>query len=182
VLSDVLVADGLARETLLSLAASLENGSEHPLADAIVAGAQEAGLSLLPADDFESHTGRGVSGTVNARSVHLGNAAFMQDIDIKEMHRNESAALSDAGKTVMYVAIDSSYAGLVAVQDRIKPGTQTAIDALHGAGLRIIMATGDNARTAQAVADQLGIDEVRAEVMPADKQAPPLPTTHWVCQ
>jgi len=171
VLSDVLVADGLARETLLSLAASLENGSEHPLADAIVAGAQEAGLSLLPADDFESHTGRGVSGTVNARSVHLGNAAFMQDIDIKEMHRNESAALSDAGKTVMYVAIDSSYAGLVAVQDRIKPGTQTAIDALHGAGLRIIMATGDNARTAQAVADQLGIDEVRAEVMPADKQA-----------
>jgi len=171
VLSDVLVADGIDRETLLSLAASLENGSEHPLADAIVRGAQEADISLLPADDFASHTGRGVSGTVDSRSVQLGNAAFMQDIGIEHVHSDESTALSDAGKTVMYVAIDSKYAGLVAVQDRIKTDTKKAIDALHSAGLRIIMATGDNARTAQAVADQLGIDEVRAEVMPSDKQA-----------
>jgi len=171
VLSDVLVADGIDRETLLSLAASLENGSEHPLADAIVRGAQEANLLLLPADDFASHTGRGVSGTVDSRSVQLGNAAFMQDIGIEHVHSDESTALSDAGKTVMYVAIDSKYAGLVAVQDRIKTDTKKAIDALHSAGLRIIMATGDNARTAQAVADQLGIDEVRAEVMPSDKQA-----------
>jgi len=171
VLSDVLVTNGFDRVTLLSLAASLENGSEHPLADAIVRGAQEANLLLLPADDFASHTGRGVSGTVDSRSVQLGNAAFMQDIGIEHVHSDESTALSDAGKTVMYVAIDSKYAGLVAVQDRIKTDTKKAIDALHSAGLRIIMATGDNARTAQAVADQLGIDEVRAEVMPSDKQA-----------
>jgi len=170
-LTDVLVAEGFDRETLLSLAASLENGSEHPLADAIVTGARETGLELSHTKDFESHTGRGVSGTVNSQSVQLGNAAMMQDIGVEETHEVESAALSEAGKTVMYVAIDSRYAGLVAVQDRLKTDTRTAIDALHDAGLRIIMATGDNARTAQAVADRLGIDEVRAEVMPADKQA-----------
>ncbi len=170
VLTDVFVADGFNRETVLTLAASLENGSEHPLADAIVKGAKEAGLSLFSADDFESHTGRGVSGTVEARSVQLGNAAFMQDIGIEDIQEDGGTALSDQGKTVMYVAIDSQYAGMVAVQDRIKPNTKAAIDALHNAGLRIIMATGDNARTAQAVADQLGIDEVRAQVMPSDKQ------------
>jgi len=170
VLTDVLVAEGFDRATLLSLAASLENGSEHPLADAIVAGARDEGLTVLRTDDFESHTGRGVSGSVEARSVQLGNAAMMQDIGVTGIHRQESEALSDAGKTVMYVAIDSKYAGLVAVQDRLKTDTQAAIDVLHNAGLRIIMATGDNARTAQAVADRLGIDEVRAEVLPADKQ------------
>jgi len=170
-LTDVLVAEGFDRETMLSLAASLENGSEHPLADAIVTGARETGLALSHTEGFESHTGRGVSGTVDARLVQLGNAAMMQDIDVEGTHEVESAALSEAGKTVMYVAIDSRYAGLVAVQDRLKPDTRAAIDALHDAGLRIIMATGDNARTAQAVAGRLGIDEVRAEVMPADKQA-----------
>lgn len=170
-LTDVLVAEGFDRQTLLRLTASLENGSEHPLADAIVAGARAEGLKLSAANDFESHTGRGVSGTVEARSVQLGNSAMMQHIGVQGIHKHESAALSDAGKTVMYVAIDSTYAGLVAVQDRLKTDTKTAIDALHGAGLRIIMATGDNARTAQAVADQLNIDEVRAELLPADKQA-----------
>lgn len=171
-LTDVVPAEGFEEGALLALAAALEKGSEHPLAEAIVEGAHERGVEPSAADGFEATTGKGVSGTVDGRKVALGNAAMMKDagVDIAALD-STVAALGEEGKTAVLVAVDGKAAGIVAVADPIKETTADAIRALHESGLKIIMATGDNRRTAEAVARKLGIDAVHAEVLPEDKKA-----------
>jgi Cu+-exporting ATPase len=169
-LTDVVALDGDEAE-VLGLAAALERGSEHPLAEAIVAGAKDRSLSLGTAEDFEAVTGKGVHGTVAGRRVALGNAAMMTDLGLStDEAEAEADTLRADGKTAMFVAVDGTLAGIVAVADPIKETTEAAIRDLHALGLTIIMATGDNRRTAEAVALKLGIDEVRAGVLPEDKQ------------
>ena len=169
-LTDVVALHGNEAE-VLGLAAALERGSEHPLAEAIVAGAKDRSLSLETAEDFEAVTGKGVHGTVGGRKVALGNAAMMTDLGLStDEAEAEADTLRADGKTAMFVAVDGTLAGIVAVADPIKETTEAAIRDLHALGLTIIMATGDNRRTAEAVASKLGIDEVRAGVLPEDKQ------------
>ncbi|MGI3125810.1 heavy metal translocating P-type ATPase [Nitratireductor sp. PBL-C9] len=171
-LTDVVVAEGIDEKRFLKLAASLERGSEHPLAEAIVAGAEERGVTLETASDFEAITGKGVSGTVSGNHVALGNRAMMEEAGVTVDTLVEQAdALRSDGKTAMFVSVDGKAAGLIAVADPVKETTADAIRALHDLGLTIIMATGDNARTAKAVAERLGIDEVRADMLPESKQA-----------
>lgn len=171
-LTDVVALGDVVEGDLLRLAASLERGSEHPLAAAIVAGAQERGIALLDITGFDAATGKGVRGNVGETAVALGNAAMMADLGIDVAAHGETLqALRDKGKTVMFVVVDQRLAGLVAVADRIKPTTAAAIKALHASGLKIIMATGDNERTARSVAKSLGIDDVRADILPEGKKA-----------
>ncbi|MDT0619824.1 MAG: heavy metal translocating P-type ATPase [Salinisphaeraceae bacterium] len=165
-------AEGVDEQELLKFIASLENASEHPLARSIVEGAAERGIKPVDTDDFDSITGKGVRGTVDGRAVLIGNSRLMQDNAI------DPGPLADAadkrrseGETVMLAAVDGEIAGLIAVADPIKGSTREAVRILHEAGLRIIMLTGDNEKTAQAVADQLGIDEVQANALPEDKHA-----------
>lgn len=171
-LTDVVAVEGMAENELLALAAALEKGSEHPLAEAIVEGAGARGLTITEASDFEAVTGKGVSGIVSGQQVALGNAAMMADlgIDIAPI-ATRTEALQGDGKTAMFVAVGKKLAGIVAVADPIKATTAEAIKALHDSGLRIIMATGDNERTAKAIARSLGIDEVRAGLLPEQKAA-----------
>ncbi|MDD9908680.1 MAG: heavy metal translocating P-type ATPase [Ahrensia sp.] len=172
VLSEIVTVEGMDDDELLSMVASLERGSEHPLAEAIVAGAENQGLTLRETRDFEAVTGKGVSGMVDGRSVALGNQAMMDSLGVDTASFvSQADALRDGGNTAMFVAIDNQLAGLVAVADPVKETTQQAIDALHRAGLSIVMATGDNERTAKAVAAQLGIDAVHAGLLPEDKKA-----------
>ncbi|MGX9142305.1 heavy metal translocating P-type ATPase [Mesorhizobium sp. 128a] len=170
-LTDVVAAEGLSENELLTLAAGLEKGSEHPLAEAIVGGAGERGLTLGETSGFEAVTGKGVSGMVSGRRVALGNAAMMADLGIDTALSAKAEALQAEGKTAMFVAVDDRLAGIVAVADPVKATTAEAIRALHDRGLRIIMATGDNERTARAIAKSLGIDEVRAGLLPEQKAA-----------
>ncbi|EKF17899.1 heavy metal translocating P-type ATPase [Nitratireductor pacificus] len=171
-LADVVPAEGISRADLLMLAGSLERGSEHPLAEAIVEGAQTEGAKLAAAEDFEAVTGKGVSGRVSGRRVSLGNAAMMEAVGVPVAALRETAErLQAEGKTAMFVSVDGGLAGVVAVADPIKESAQSAIRALHESGLTIIMATGDNRRTAESVAKKLGIDAVRADVLPEDKKA-----------
>ncbi|PBC01221.1 heavy metal translocating P-type ATPase [Mesorhizobium sp. WSM3860] len=171
-LTDVVAAQGIAENELLALAATLEKGSEHPLAEAIVEGAAKRGVKLAAAENFEAVTGKGVAGTVSGRKVALGNAAMMADLGVGTAPVAASAeALQAEGKTAMFVAVSGKLAGLVAVADPVKATTAEAIKALHHKGLRIIMATGDNERTARAIAGRLGIDEVRAGLLPDEKAA-----------
>jgi Cu+-exporting ATPase len=161
---------GFDADELLQLAASLERSSEHPLARPIVSAANDKGLKLVEARDFRSITGKGVVGTVNVHAVALGNAALMSDLGVSIADiEPRLAALRDAGQTAVAVAVDGRPAGLVAVADQIKTSTPEAIRLLHADGLRIIMVTGDNRRTAEAVARQLQIDETIAEVPPEEK-------------
>ncbi|MEX0956657.1 MAG: heavy metal translocating P-type ATPase [Rhizobiaceae bacterium] len=170
-LTDVKTAEGFDEDEVLSLAASLERGSEHPLAEAIVEGAKERGAELASTGDFEATTGKGVAGKVSGKAVALGNRAMMDDLGVDVSRLQEIAdALRGEGKTAMFVAVDGKPAGTVAVADPIKETTTGAIRALHESGLKIIMATGDNERTAKAVASKLGIDEVRADMLPESKQ------------
>lgn len=170
-LTDVVAFGDTTGDNLLRFAASLERGSEHPLAEAIVEGVKDRGLELIETEDFSAVTGKGVRGRVHGRDVALGNPAMMRDMGLEISKADENAdTLRAEGKTAMYVAIDGNLAGLVAVADPIKPSTESAIRDLHTAGLRVIMATGDNQRTAEAVAAKLGIDEVRAGVLPEDKK------------
>jgi Cu+-exporting ATPase len=169
-LTDVEAIDG-SEEEILSLAASLERGSEHPLAEAIVEGAQSRGVSITDASGFEATTGKGVAGSVGGRRVALGNRAMMDGLGVDVGALSERAeALRKDGKTVMFVAIEGKAAGMVAVADPVKATTAEAIRTLHATGLKIIMATGDNATTARAVAERLGIDEVRADMLPQSKK------------
>ena len=154
---------------VLRLAASLERGSEHPLAEAIVRGAEARGLDLAGAGDFEAVTGKGVKGVVDGKAVALGNAAMLADLGLARAASGEADARRDQGETVMFVVVDGAVAGLVSVADPVKETTPAALKALHDLGFRIVMATGDNERTARAVAGRLGIDEIRAEVLPEDK-------------
>ena len=171
-LTDAEPADGVEAADMLSLAAALERGSEHPLAEAIVAGAEERGAPERQSTAFDSVTGKGVTGEVDGRKVALGNAALMADLAVTPGPLADRAkALQAEGKTAMFVAVDGRPAGLIAVADRVKETTPAAIRALHHLGLRIVMATGDAEATAQAVAKDLGIDEVHAGVSPEDKGA-----------
>ena len=171
-LTEVIAFGSASEEDVLALAAALEKGSEHPLAEAILNGAGKRGLNIAKADDFEAVTGKGVKGKVAGLSVALGNQAMMADMSVDVIRAEKQAdELRGAGKTAMFIASDGQLAGIVAVADPIKASTAEAIEALHEAGLTIIMATGDNERTAKAVAAQLGIDEVRAGVLPEDKKA-----------
>ncbi len=170
-LTDVVALDGHDETEVLSLAAVLERGSEHPLAEAIVEGARDRGAEIGRSDDFDAVTGKGVRGKVGGRPVALGNVAMMAELDIATDVAEEAAdGLRTEGKTAMFVAVDGELAGIVAVADPIKETTESAIRDLHALGLTVIMATGDNQRTAEAVARKLGIDEVRAGVLPEDKK------------
>ncbi|MEO8547375.1 MAG: heavy metal translocating P-type ATPase [Sphingomicrobium sp.] len=165
-------ANGFDETAVLRLAGALERGSEHPLAAAIVEGAEERGLDLPAATDFASQTGKGVTGTVDGRKVALGNQAFLTDLTIaSETLENEADQHRSEGEGVMFVAIDGKLAGLIVVADPVKEGAAEAIAELHREGIRIVMLTGDNRRTGEAVARQVGIDEVMAEVLPGQKQA-----------
>src|SRR5690606_12164805 len=164
----VLPGQGHDEAEVLRLAASLERGSEHPLAEAIVRGAEARDLALAPAEDFEAVTGKGVRGTVEGRAVALGNAAMLAELGI-DAPQGEADDRRDRGETVMFVTVDGAVAGLVSVADPVKETTPAALKALHELGFRIVMATGDNERTARAVAGPLGIDEIRAGVLPEDK-------------
>ncbi len=166
----VLPEKGFEEAEVLLLAASLERGSEHPLAEAIVRGAEERGVKLVKAEDFEAVTGMGVKGVVDGKSVALGNAKMVEQMGMKTGNLSQAAnERRDLGETVMFVMLEGKIAGLVAVADPVKQSTPEAIKALHAVGFRVIMATGDNERTAKAVAARLGIDEIRADVLPEDK-------------
>jgi Cu+-exporting ATPase len=169
-LAAVLPEEGVAEDDLLRLAAALERGSEHPLAEAIVAGAAARGLDLPKTEDFEAITGKGVKGRVDGKSVALGNGKLLDLLGVAARAATaEADARRDQGETVMFVVIEGKLAGLVSVADPVKETTPAALKALHGEGLRIVMVTGDNERTARAVAGRLGIDEIRADVLPEEK-------------
>jgi len=166
----VLPESGFAEEEILRLAATLEKGSEHPLAEAIVKGAEQRGIPLDKAQDFEAVTGKGVRGQVAGVEVALGNAAMLDQLAIPSKDAEAKAdSRRDSGETVMFVVAGGKIAGLVCVADVVKQTTPAALKQLHSLGLRIIMATGDSERTANAVAASLGIDEIRAGVLPQDK-------------
>ena len=169
--TDVLpVLEGLTPDRLLALAAAVEQNSEHPLGEAIVNGARARAIALPATSEFDSVPGHGVRATVDGSTVLLGNAAFMTESGIDAAVLAErAAALAAQGKTPMFVAVDGKAAGLVAVADVLKESSAAAIARLHGMGIRTVMITGDNRRTAEAIAAQVGIDEVLAEVLPQDK-------------
>jgi Cu+-exporting ATPase len=170
-LTDTLVLGDRVEAELLSLAAALERGSEHPLAEAIVEGAEAQGAARQEATEFEAITGKGVRGKIGGLAVALGNASMMREMGLDTAQAEAKAdTLRAEGKTAMFVAVDGALAGIVAVSDPIKDSTAQAIRELHAQGLRVIMATGDSERTAQAVAGRLGIDEVRAGVLPEAKK------------
>ena len=169
-LVSVTAAEGFREDDVLRLAASLERGSEHPLAEAIVRGAQDRDVALLPVGDFESVTGKGVTGTVDGQAVALGNTGLLERLGIDPSGLPEAAEAGRAeGQTVMFVAIDGRAAGLIGVADPIKASTPEAIRDLHAEGVRIVMLTGDSRTTAEAVAAKLNIDRVEAEVLPDRK-------------
>ena len=166
----VLPETGHAEPEVLRLAASLERGSEHPLAEAIVRGAEERGVKMADAKEFEAVTGKGVKGTVDGQAVALGNLAMIRDLGLEAGDLTTKAnARRDEGETVMFVVVEGEIAGLVSVADPVKETTPAAIKDLHELGFRVIMATGDNERTAKAIGSRLGIDEIRADVLPEDK-------------
>jgi P-type Cu+ transporter len=168
----VVAATGFDESTVLSLGASLEKSSEHPLAAAILAAAAERGVALQDVMNFDSVTGKGVTGTSGGRSVAVGNAALFKDRGAPSADLEARAdALRKDGATVLFVAVDGKPAGVIAVADSIKATTVAALDALRTDGIRIVMLTGDNRTTAQAVAGKLGITEVEADVLPAQKKA-----------
>ena len=168
----VIAASGNNEEEVLRLAASLDQGSEHPLADAIVKGAQAKNLALEKGENFESSTGIGVRGVVAGKKLALGNTSLMADLNIPiDALKLAAEDLRSTGASVMYLAIDNQLAGLLAVSDPIKLSTADALAELKTAGIRLIMATGDGITTAKSVANKLGIDEFYGEVKPADKLA-----------
>ena len=169
-LTDVVAADGIPEKELLRLVASAERGSEHPLGEAIVRGARERGLSLADADEFEAVTGGGIRARIEGREVLVGNRRFLDDRGIDEdglVPRAEEIAR--VGKTPMFVAVDGAPAGVIAVADTGKEESGEAVRRLYALGLKVAMITGDNRRTAEAIAREIGIDRVLAEVRPEDK-------------
>jgi len=169
-LTSIEPAEGTSESDLLRLAASIERGSEHPLAAAIVAGALERNITISDAADFQSITGKGVVGTVDHRRVALGNSKLLEQLHIDASTLLDRAeALRKEGETVMFVAVENRAVGLLGVADPIKDSTAEAIRALHEEGIRIVMLTGDNRTTAESVARKLGIDEIEADVLPEQK-------------
>jgi len=172
----IVAAAGFAADEVLRIAASLDAGSEHPLADAIVAEARRRGLALSKASEFNSITGIGVRGVVDGRHLALGNTAMMATSGVETSTlRDRAEALRGEGASVVFLAVDGKLAGLLAVADPIKESTPEAIRRLRESGVRVLMATGDGLTTAKAVGAKLGLDEVRGEVRPDDKLA-------WVAQ
>lgn len=170
-LVSVIPTRGQDEGEMLYLAASLERGSEHPLAEAIVKGADERGVKLAETREFRSITGKGVVGSVDGKNVSLGNAKLLEEMNIKagEPWWSQSEELRKEGQTVMYVVVDGAIAGLFGVADPVKKSTPEAIELLHEDGIKIVMVTGDNRTTAEAVAKRLGIDQIQAEVLPEQK-------------
>lgn len=171
VVTDILVADSaLSEAELLTLAASAEQGSEHPLGEAIVGAAKERQLPLAEGSDFSAIPGHGIRVTVNERVLLLGNIKLMKEEAIElSTFVQQADCLAEEGKTPMFVAKDGSFAGIIAVADTVKDSSQTAIARLHKMGIEAVMITGDNKRTAEAIAKQVGIDRVLSEVLPEDK-------------
>lgn len=169
VVTDILTTEGIDKTELLRLSASAEKGSEHPLGEAIVNMAEQENLDLTKADSFEAIPGKGIEVVIQGKKILLGNRKLMNDRNIEITLENESDRLAEEGKTPMYVAIDNRLAGIIAVADVMKPGSRKAIEALKRMGIEVAMITGDNRRTAEAVARQAGIDRVLAEVLPQDK-------------
>ena len=169
-LISVIPVRGQDEVEILLLAASLERGSEHPLAEAIVKGAEERGVKLAETREFRSITGKGVVGSADGKNVALGNAKLLEELNIKAGELwGQSEELRKEGQTVMYVVVDGAIAGLLGVADPVKQSTPEAIELLHEDGIKIVMLTGDNRTTAEAVAKRLGIDQIQAEVLPEQK-------------
>jgi Cu+-exporting ATPase len=168
--TDFAVEDGFDRADVLRWAAAVEAQSEHPIGEAIVARAQEEGVDTTEATAFEAVAGHGVEATVEDRRIAIGADRYMERLDVDVSAKQDAAhALADAAKTPLYIAVDGELAAVVAVADPIKETTPAALEALHAMGVTIAMITGDDARTAQAIARELGIDRVHAEVLPDDK-------------
>jgi len=166
----VVPANGHEEQNILKLAASVERASEHPLAQAVVTAAADRGLALLPVSAFDAPTGKGAIGTVEGKRVALGNARFLREHGVDtELLEGEAGKLQEDGATAIYIAIDSQAAGLIGIADPIKSTTPAALAALAGERIRVVMLTGDNRKTAQAVARRLGIEHVEAEVLPDQK-------------
>src|SRR6266700_6418100 len=169
-LASVIVADGVDEERMLRIAASLERGSEHPLAAAILQGAKDRGASLLPVEGFNAVTGKGVEGTLEGRRVALGNLRFAGSLaKVPQTLKDRADSLRRNGETVVFLVEEGRIAGILGVADRIKASTPEALKALAEEGIRVVMLTGDNEVTAKAVAERLGIAEVRADVLPPQK-------------
>jgi Cu+-exporting ATPase len=171
-LKSVVAAEGVSEAELLGISAGLERASEHPLAAAIIAGAEQRGIAPVSVSSFKSITGKGVTGRIDNKNVTLGNRRLLEDLKVEtEWLDARAELLRREGQTVMYVAVDGQPAGLLGVEDPIKDSTPEAIQALHRQGLQVVMLTGDNRTTAEAVAGRLGIDRVVAEVLPEQKAA-----------
>ncbi len=169
-LTDLVLADGFDHDAVLALVAAVEAKSEHPIASAIVTAAEQAGLTLGPVTDFQSHAGNGVSASVDGHLVSVGSQRHLGQFDFSGFAADIDR-LANEGKTPVFAAIDGKLAAAIVVADTVKPTSKAVIDALHAMGLKTAMISGDNQRTAEAIARRLGIDEVRAEVLPADKVA-----------
>lgn len=170
VVTDIISAGSIKKDDLLQLAASAEKGSEHPLGDAIVKDAEDKGLKLKKINSFKAIPGQGIKAVIDNVEILLGNRKFMRecDISLKDMEAVSDKLASD-GKTPMYIALDSNISGIIAVADTVKENSRKAVDMLHKMGIEVVMITGDNKRTAEAIAAQVGIDRVLSEVLPEDK-------------
>jgi Cu+-exporting ATPase len=170
VVTDIVCADGVNEDELLQLAASAEKGSEHPLGDAIVQHAEERRMAMLPLEAFQALPGRGIEARISGKKVLLGNGTLMSERGIGlGLLAAASEQLATRGKTPMFIAVDGRSAGIIAVADVPKPSSAAAIAKMREMGLEVVMITGDNSRTAQAIADQVGVDRVFAEVLPGEK-------------
>ena len=168
--TDIIAFEGFDGDRVLSLVAAAEQGSEHPLAQAIIDKAKEKGLTLSPANDFEALTGRGIRAKIEDSDILIGNKKLMDENNIdSDVFAELSDGLSEEGKTPMFVSINGTPAGIIAVADTVKPTSKAAIKALHDLGLEVVMITGDNKKTANAIARQVGLDKVLPEVLPKDK-------------
>lgn len=167
--TDIITRGDISEEELLRLSASAEVGSEHPLGEAIVSSARERNMELVKVDSFEAIPGHGIEVLLEGKKMLLGNKKLMDDRNIEIALQEESNRLASEGKTPMFVAIDGKLEGIIAVADVIKPSSKQAIETLHKMGIEVVMITGDNKRTAEAIARQVGIDRVLAEVLPQDK-------------
>ena len=170
--TEIITAEGVSEDTVLTLGASIEAGSEHPLASAILERAKENSLTLLKTSNFDAISGHGVSGDVEGKTILFGNARLMQNnnVDITALE-NKVLALSVQGRTCMFLSADGKLQGIIAVSDPVKKDSVEAIKRLHALGMKVVMLTGDNQRTADAVAKLVGVDDVIAEVLPQDKSA-----------
>lgn len=170
VVTDILTVNSTAEEELLQLTASSEKGSEHPLGEAIVRAAEDRQLTFLTVDQFEAIPGRGIDVSINQRTLLAGNKKLMTERGISLTAVEEASdRLAGEGKTPMYIAIDGEMAGIIAVADTVKQHSKQAIEKLHQMGIEVVMITGDNLRTAEAIAKSVGIDRVLSEVLPEDK-------------